>query len=72
MWDLLGSFKACKGGDRSYVADKSVTFSCICFMFIKIKFICCNYYMIFIIKSINMCSDLVNYDNIIMQKIISH
>ena len=52
--------------DGYYVAYKPITFSCILFMFIEMKFIHCHYCVMFAMKSISMCNDKVNYDEIII------
>ena len=45
------------GGDGYYVAYKPITFSCILFMFIEMKFIHCHSCMMFTMKSMSMCND---------------
>ena len=50
--------------DGYYVAYKPITLSHISFMFIKIKFIHCHFCVIFVIKSMSICNDLANYDEI--------
>ena len=52
--------------DGYYVAYKPITFSCIFFMFIEMKFIHCHSCVMFAMKSISMCNDKVNYDEIII------
>ena len=49
-----------------YVAYKSITLSCILFMFIEMKFIHCHSCVMFAMKSMSMCKDYVNYDEIII------
>ena len=48
------------------VAYKPITLSCIFFMFIEMKFIHCHSCVIFAMKSMSMCNDYVNYDEIII------
>ena len=43
--------------DRYYVAYKLITFSCILFMFIEMKFIHCYSCVMFVMKSMSMCND---------------
>ena len=52
--------------DGYYVAYKPITLSCILFMFIEMKFIHCHSYVMFAMKSMSMCNDYVNYDEIII------
>ena len=52
--------------DGYYVAYKPITLSCILFMFIKMKFIHCHSCVMFGMKSMSMCNDYVNYDEIII------
>ena len=52
--------------DGYYVAYKPITLPCILFMFIEMKFIHFHSYVIFSMKSINIYTDLVNYDEIII------
>ena len=52
--------------DGYYVAYKPITLSCILFMFIEIKFIHCHSCVMFAMKSMSMCNDYVNYDEIII------
>ena len=52
--------------DGYYVAYKAITLSCILFMFIEMKFIYCHSCVMFAIKSMSMCNDKVNYDEIII------
>ena len=52
--------------DGYYVAYKPIIFSCILFTFIEMKFIHCHSCVMFIMKSMSMCNDLVNYDEIII------
>ena len=47
-----------------YVAYNPNTLPCIWFTFIEIKFIHYHSCVIFIIKFMNKCNDLVNYDEI--------
>ena len=46
---------------------KPITLICISFIFIKIKFIYCHSYVMFAMKFMNICNDLVNYDEIIIR-----
>ena len=48
------------------VAYKPITLSCILFMFIEMKLIHCHSYVMFAMKSMSMCNDQVNYDEIII------
>ena len=43
--------------DKYYVADKLITFTCISFMFIEIKFIYCHSCVMFAMKSMSICND---------------
>ena len=52
--------------DRYYVAYEPIALSCILFMFIEIKFIHCHSSVMFAMKSMIMCNDQVNYDEIII------
>ena len=52
--------------DRYYVAYKPITLSCILFMFIEMKFIHSHSCVMFAMKSMSMCNDYVNYDEIII------
>ena len=52
--------------DGYYVAYKPITLSCILFMFIEMKFIHCHSCVMFVMKSMSMCNDYVNYDEIII------
>ena len=52
--------------DGYYVAYKPITLSCILFMFIEMKFIHCHSCVMFAMKSMSMCNDYVNYDEIII------
>ena len=52
--------------DEYYVTFKTITLMCISFMFIEMKFIHCHSYVMFAMKSMNICNDLVNYDEIII------
>ena len=45
---------------------KPITLSRIFFMFIEMIFIHCYSCVMFVIKSMSMCNDLVNYDEIII------
>ena len=49
-----------------YVAYKPITFSCILFTLIEMIFIHCYSCVMFAMKSMSMCNDLVNYDEIII------
>ena len=42
-----------------------ITLPCILFMFIEMKFIHCHSCVMFVIKFMSICNDLVNYDEII-------
>ena len=53
-------------GDGYYVAYKPITLSFIWFMFIAMKFIHCHSCVMFAMKSMSMCNDYVNYDEIII------
>ena len=53
-------------GDGYYEAYKPITLSCILFMFIEMKFIHCHSCVMFAMKSMSMCNDYVNYDEIII------
>ena len=53
--------------DGYYMAYKLITLLCSSFKFIQIKFIDCYSCMMFTIKSMNICNDKVNYDEIIIQ-----
>ena len=52
--------------DGYYVAYKPITLSCILFMFIEMKFIHYHSCVMFAMKSMSMCNDYVNYDEIII------
>ena len=52
--------------DGYYVAYKPITLSCILFMFIEMKFIHYHSCVMFAMKSMSICNDLVNYDEIII------
>ena len=52
--------------DGYYVAYKPTTLLCIFFMFIEMKFIHCHSCVMFAMKSMSMCNDKVNYDEIII------
>ena len=43
--------------DGDYVAYKLITFLCISFMFIKMKFIRCYFCVIFVMKAMSICND---------------
>ena len=49
------------------MAYKTITLPCISFMFIEIKFIHYHSCVIFVMKSISIYNDQVNYDEIIIQ-----
>ena len=48
------------------MAYNPITLSCILFMFIEMKFIDCHSCAIFVMKSLSICNDYVNYDEIII------
>ena len=48
------------------MAYKPITLSCILLMFIEMKFIHCHSCVMLAMKSMNMCNDYVNYDEIII------
>ena len=48
------------------MAYKPITLSCIFFMLIEMKFIHFHSYVMFAMKSMSMCNDYVNYDEIII------
>ena len=52
--------------DGYYVAYKPITLSYMLFIFIEMKFIHCHSCVIFVMKSMSMCNDYVNYDEIII------
>ena len=52
--------------DGYYVAYKPITLSYILFMFIEMIFIHFHSCVIFAMKSMSMCNDKVNYDEIII------
>ena len=52
--------------DGYYVAYKPITLSYISFMFIEMKFIHWHSCVIFAMKSMSICNDKVNYDEIII------
>ena len=54
------------GYDGYYVAYKPITLSCVLFMFIEMIFIHCHSCVMFAMKSMSICNDLVNYDEIII------
>ena len=56
----------CELIDGYYVAYKRITLSCILFMFNEMKFIHCHSCVMFAMKSMSMCNDYVNYDEIII------
>ena len=67
MNSITGIFcHCCVSIDGYYVAYKSITLSCILFMFIKMKFVHCHPCVMFSMKSMSICNDLVNYDEIII------
>ena len=43
--------------DGYYVAYKTITLSCILFIFIEMKFIHCHSCVMFVMKSMSMCND---------------
>ena len=49
------------------VAYEPITCPCISFMFIEMKSIHFHSCVMFVMKSMSICNDLVNYDEIIMQ-----
>ena len=53
--------------DGYYVAYRLITLPCISFIFIEMKFIHYLSCVIFVMKFISICNDLVNYDEIIIQ-----
>ena len=53
-------------GDGYHVAYKPITRSCILFMFIEMIFIHCHSCVMFAMKSMSICNDIVNYDEIII------
>ena len=59
-------------GDGYYVAYKPITLTCILFMFIEMKFIHCHCCVIFAMKSMSMCNDYINYDEIIISLVFKH
>ena len=50
-----------------YVAYMPITLPCILFMFVETKLIYCHSCVIFVMKSMSICNDQVNYDEIIIQ-----
>ena len=52
--------------DGYFVSYKLITLSCISFIFNEIKFIHCLFCVIFVMKSMGICNDYVNYDKIII------
>ena len=52
--------------DGYYVAYKPITLSCILFMIIEMIFIHFHSCVMFAIKSMSICNDLVNYDEVII------
>ena len=63
---LVGLIGQCGTTDGYYVAYKTITLLCILFMFIQMKFIHSHSCVMFAMKSMNMCNDKVNYDEIII------
>ena len=53
--------------DGYYVAYKPITLLYISFMFIEIKVIHYHFSMMFVMKSMNIYNDKINYDEIIIQ-----
>ena len=51
-----------------YVAYKPITLSSILFIFFEMKSIYCHYCVICVMKSKSICSDLINYDDITIQR----
>ena len=49
------------------MAYKPITLPYILLMFIEMKFIRCHSCVMFAMKSISICNDLVNYEDIILQ-----
>ena len=49
------------------MAYKPITLLYISFIFSEMKFICCHSFVMFAIKSISICNDKVNYDEIIIK-----
>ena len=45
------------------MAYKPITLPCIVFMFIEMKFIHYHYCVMFVMKSMSICNDNVNYDD---------
>ena len=64
--DALWAYRMAYKTDGYYVAYKPITLSCILFMFIEMKFIHCHSCVMFAMKSMSMCNDYVNYDEIII------
>ena len=56
-----------EGIDGYYVTYKPIKLICISFMFIEIKKFLYHSCVMFSMKFINICIDLVNYDEIIIQ-----
>ena len=53
--------------DGYYVAYKPIKLPCILFIFIEINFIHCHSCVIFEMKSMKICNNTMNYDEIIIQ-----
>ena len=49
------------------MAYKPITLSCILFKFIEKEFIHCHSCVMFAMKSMSICNDKVNFDEIIIQ-----
>ena len=64
--DQMCDNQGVSGSDGYYVAHKPITLSCILFTFIELKFIHCHSCVMFEMKSISMCNDYVNYNEIII------
>ena len=52
--------------DGYYMAYEPITLSCMLFLFIEIKFIHFHSCVMFLMKSMSICNDQVNYDEIII------
>ena len=52
--------------DRYYATYKSITFPCISFMLIEMKFIHYHSRVMFAMKCMTICNDEVNYEEIIL------
>ena len=50
-----------------YVAYKPIILPYILFMFIKVKLIYFHSYVMFLMMSMSICNDLVNFDEIVIQ-----